>query len=236
MTRSDRDSYSFVDVAEDWWDKTALVEARLADSPFYEEPGEEAPHGFYAKRAIIGRDMPVNKGVYLGSGRREAIVVDDEKDPMLKIVYDELVKRQTEAAKVSSKAFNENMLEAVFSFVQEVIPYSDGVERSIRKGLAADRKVGLGKYIEMHGGVCRHQSLLGAYLLEKLKSEGLLEGKVSVDRNSVPMQGGHAWIRFTDKDGNVHIIDPAKKYIGILNNAEDFSFYQRPEDMRQREE
>lgn len=36
---------------------------------------------YYQGRRIIGRDSPVNHGVYLGANPREAIVVDYDKYP-----------------------------------------------------------------------------------------------------------------------------------------------------------
>lgn len=89
-------------------------------------------------------------------------------------------------------------------------------------------------YIIAGGGVCRHQALLGAYLLEKLIRDGKIGGKVSIDRNSV-QNAGHAWIRYTNSKGKVFIIDQAQKYIGLLNDTDKNGrwFYERPEDFKE---
>lgn len=69
------------------WDRTIEVGKHLKSSPFYEEPSGESPTGKWQGRDIIGRDRPINGGVYVGSGKREAIVVDDQKQPALNEVY-----------------------------------------------------------------------------------------------------------------------------------------------------
>ena len=45
--------------------------------------------------------------------------------------------------------------------------------------------INLSYFINAKKGVCRHQALLVGYLLERLKGEGYIDGKVSIDRNSV---------------------------------------------------
>ncbi|EKD64692.1 MAG: hypothetical protein ACD_50C00323G0007, partial [uncultured bacterium] len=75
------------------------------------------------------------------------------------------------------------------------------------------------------------QALLAGYLLEKLTQEGILGGKVSVDRNFIEGRGGHAWVRYTNSREEVFILDPAQDYKGTLKDAPKNGWdYRRPED------
>lgn len=69
------------------FDKTSDMIYRLRDNPFFEEATPESRNGIWQGRNIIGRDVPINGGVYLGGGAREAIVVDDNKQPRLDNIY-----------------------------------------------------------------------------------------------------------------------------------------------------
>jgi hypothetical protein len=213
------------------WRKTELMRKRIQRSPFYEEPDAEAPHGRFKKRALIGRDTRINGGIYLGAGGREAIVVDGRHKGLRK-VYDELAEEWSK--RKGRKSDDAGTMRGVFDLVRKHLPYrSDIVEQVFYDELEGkeDQKVSLEVYIDKQGGECRHQALLGGYLLERMIDDGLIGGKVSVDRNFVPGQGGHAWIRYTSAEGKVFIIDPARNYIGELEDTSEYRwFYERPED------
>lgn len=217
---------------EVYWDKTIRSKERMKNNPFYEEPDKDSPNGYYQGRPIIGRDTKVKGGVYLGGGEREAIVVD-EKYKRLNEIYQELVLRLKEKEK-HGEDLKENILSEVFKIVKEKLPYDEEVVLGLEKklNLGTDKKIALDYYIEEGGGVCRHQVLLGAYLLEKLKKEGYVRGTASVDRNAIKGKGGHAWIRYTNSKGRIFIIDPAQNYLGGLEDirSSDRWFYERPED------
>lgn len=223
---------------EQFWNKTVAVEARLQkdvnQAKYFEEAGEEPDETAKFKgRHLIGRDRPILGGVYVGAGAREAIVVD-EKHGELVPIYHELLAMRAMAMK-EGKGFKDDILKDVWQLVMDKIPYSEAAVESLAEESAGkkDYKEALDSYIIVRGGVCRHQALLAGYLLEKLISEGKLNGKVSVDRNSVPGKGGHAWVRYTNSQNKVFIIDPAQEYIGGLDNVENTErwFYERPEDM-----
>lgn len=167
----------------------------------------------------------------MGESEREAIVVD-EKYKKLNEVYQELVSRLKELEK-NGKNLKSEVLSEVFRIVEEKIPFNEEAVLNINReyNIEPDQKIALDVYIG-RGGVCRHQALLGAYLLEKLKEEGYIEGKVSVDRNFVEGKGSHSWIRYQNSIGDIYIIDPARKYIGRLDevNSDNRWFYERPED------
>jgi len=214
------------------WDKTQLAIENIKVGGFYEEGGKDSKYGYFQERPIIGRDTPIQGGVYVGAGDREAIVVDDtyENSELIRIYNNFLGGRHKIV--VGGGHFKEKILDDVLNTAQKELPYDpQKVERiNSEEGLGNNRKVSLDRYVRKKAGVCRHQALLGAYILERLAKEGHIRGKVSVDRNFVPGQGGHAWIRYTTGDRRVVIIDPAQDYIGYLDDVGNRWFYERPSD------
>ena len=214
------------------WEKTINERRRLKGNRLYEEGDGSRTEEKFAGRPVIHRDSPINGGVYLGSGIREAIVVDDTKDQILREVYEKfrsLLPQDVAQAK-------QNALFTAWQLTQQEIPYKgDDAVAQLHQRLnvaAADTKIQLGIYILNKTGVCRHEALLAGYFLEKLIKEGILTGKVSIDRNTIKGRGGHAWVRYTNSIGEVFIIDPAQKYIGRLKEApKDGWDYRRPEDI-----
>ncbi len=211
------------------FDKTILAERRVKTSGFYEEPSGETPHGSFRGRPIIGKDMPVEGGVYLGAGAREAIVVDEKYGELVRIykrVREELEKESGKGA-LSGRIFRK-----VFDIVKEELPFDQKKVDGEVAQFNGDTKVALDHFIQKKAGVCRHQALLTAYLFQKLKQDGIVQGSASIDRNAVSGKGGHAWVRYTNRVGDVFIIDPAQDYIGPLKDEslKDRWFYKRPED------
>jgi len=220
------------------------------NSPLYEEPTGESKigvisssnpskYGIYKGRHVIGRDERINGGVYLGSGKREEIVVDDTKSEVKKAyedlyeqLWEKVRNRQNEQEELGQDNNIKNgILSDVFELVMEKMQY-DGDFADKAGDEFEDQKINLSYFINAKKGVCRHQALLVGYLLERLKEEGHIDGKVSIDRNSVPGLGAHAWVRYvsgTTRD--VFIIDPAQKFIGRLEDAPGNWPYRRPEEM-----
>ncbi len=194
------------------WDRTIIGQKRVENSRFFDEPDGEAPHGYFKGRPIIGRDTGINGGVYIGSGKREALVVDDTKYPGLQMAYDTLLQRFAGGDK--------NVLQAAYEVTKKYLPTSEAAVDMVNKKLGIgrnDEKISLDAYFGK-GGVCRHQALLAGYLLEKLVSEGRLKGHVSIDRNTIPGLGGHAFVRFEAgrRKNDVYIVDPTQNYVGSL--------------------
>jgi len=216
--------------------KTHVGEQRVRYSGFYEETGLIRKEKSFQGRPIIGSDRPINGGVYLGAEVREAIVVDDKKDLLLDRIYQELLQRRAQAKEEKGETFKEGILEEVWELVNEVMPYDEAaVERVCSDLPEPDTKIQLSEFIG--GGVCRHQALLTAYLLERLGKEQLVGGYVSVDRNYVPEKGGHAWARYENSGGVVYILDSAQGYLGTLGDIPETGdrwFYEREEDTNPR--
>lgn len=230
----------------------------------YREPDENAPYGYYFNRRILGRDLRINDSVYIGEGDREAIVIDDKKDASLRNAYAEFIETRRQEAvdqansrknifkkafdallnrkkdiRLTKEEFTDGIIDSVFNYVKRALPYDKEIIAKLEKlskqeGRSRSRKICLGEYLDESAGVCRHQALLAAYILEKLIKDGYLSGKVSVDRNKVKGEGGHAWARYTDADNETFIIDSAQDYCGRLADAKEGRWkYARPEDGHQ---
>ncbi|MBU0576352.1 hypothetical protein KJ654_01680 [Patescibacteria group bacterium] len=193
------------------------------------QQGAEVQEILFKGRHIIGRDTPINKGVYFVGGVDEATVVDDEKDRHLLLIYHQLLNWMRETQNQGSK-YKTGILKKVWALAMKTIPYKEARTDQIVNKVGIDRKIYLSAFFG--GGVCRHQALLAGYLLEKLINDDYLQGKVSVDRNSLPGKNGHAWVRYTNSRGIVFILDPTNKYKDRLENASNKKpwRYERPSD------
>lgn len=198
------------------WSRTEMVVTRLEGDPRYSPPTEGAPYGEYNHRHIIGRDCPINGGVYVGAGKREMLVVDDSADEELLNLYAELLRRRMADIAKNDRVFNQGVLEEVFKLVKEKMPNDESFAEHYAFKFK-NKELPVGKFLMIHGGVCRHHSMVVGYLLEKLVKEGYLQGTVSADRNQ-NSDGAHVWIRYTNRDGSVFIIDPTQNYIGPLHD------------------
>jgi hypothetical protein len=222
--------------------KTKMAFERLARDGKLEtsENGER----MYASRFLIGKDTPVHGGVSIGSGHREAIVVDDMRGKMENL--DDLPDKARRSIERVNSAY-ETPVQAIQSMVDQMPPTEDKTKLRAREekiikrvykevknrmkwdhdavldiadryALNDDQKVNLGVYVRKGFGVCRHQALYAGYIIERLIAEGALQGKISVERN-VTDRGGHAWATYTTSNGETLIIDPAQKYVGPPGQA-----------------
>ncbi|NQV12420.1 hypothetical protein HQ524_03575 [Candidatus Uhrbacteria bacterium] len=222
------------------WRRTELGRDRVKDSPEYQEATDDR-RGTWRGREIISRDTPVNGGVYLGGSEREAIVVDDEREGSRR-EYDRVYNSVFDTVKSYEKqGYNKKdvLLNSVFDTTRTEIPYAESkIEKILDEELGInreDKKVDLSFFISKKAGVCRHQVLLVAYLLERLIKYGQLEGEASVDRNAIPGIGAHTWVRYTSSRGDISIIDASMGYIGTLEDSKKKGGwnYSRPEEMEQ---
>ncbi len=198
------------------WNRSVTLENRL---------NLDVNRSMYQGRPIIHRDSPVDGGVSLGGYSREAIVVDSKKYSMLGKLYGIAKERISRGSSV---------IKAVYDTVKETMPIQneEAVNELIRKyQIAGDQKVPLDLFLKEGVGVCRHDALTCAALLEMFKTEGYVRGKISVDRNTTK-DGGHEWCRYTAFNGEVYILDVAQRYIGSLRNSERAGRwpYKRPSD------
>jgi hypothetical protein len=183
---------------------------------------EEAPYGYYKNHPIIGRNSTtVKNGVYFTTTpNSEAVVVDDKSKVLqqlrcnLEVEFDASYGRRP----LHSVA---NVLDYVNQFTSTVMPYSIRKSDRLSSHLYEDNKlIGLSEYVEAGGGVCRHQCLLAAFLMESLVEKGILLGQAGVERNhDVDANGAHAWAVFKAMDGQSYVIDPAQNYVGTKMQA-----------------
>ncbi len=230
-----------MDREEGKWEYTDYGKDVLSQLGEFEErelpEGEKA--GFFQERRLITRDSPINDGVYVCLHQdlsREAVVVDDKKQKKLGEVYQKLLRRR-ERAQQRGETFKKGVLPEVFNLVLEILPYDrEKAEQVVSGSVKIGRKVALEIFIENQAGVCRHQALLVAYLLERLKREGKIHPQsISVDRNFIVGKGGHAWVRYVNSVGEIFIIDPAKHFIGKLDDPKRPDWpYERPEEVERK--
>ncbi len=190
------------------WDKTQLMERRLEGK--LERRFMGLGGLFYEGRFVIHRNTRIDGGVCLGQGVREAIVVDSTKYPMINAVYRKL------ETMIKGK---DTILSSVYTLVDKTLKYDEKFALKIDKKYP-DKKVSLDLFIINRKGVCRHMALLCGVLLEKLQNSGIIRGKPSIDRNHIPMVGGHAWCRYTNSVGDVFILDVAQHFLGRLDKHE----------------
>lgn len=208
------------------WNRTQMMRLRLEDSL-------DTIKGriYYKGRHVIHRDTEIDGGVYLGERQREAIVVDTEKCPRLRGLYEAAKFRANDGCRVRKH----KVLGAVYDTVEQAIRYdADAVKHLIESfGVENDGKISIDAFIEEGVGVCRHQALACAAVLELFKRDGFISGKPSIDRNRTSRRG-HAWCRYTNSYVDIFILDVAKRYFGRLdlNDAYLRLKYARPEDLR----
>lgn len=210
------------------WNNTQRMRKRLQKiGKIYLKNGEE----YYRGRPIIHRGTEVDHRVYLGGGPREAIVVNSDS-PILQ----ELYKTAKRKATINGQIAKYMILESVFETVKEAMPTQD--ENAVLKLLdeygvdpAKDQKIDLEVFIYEGVGVCRHDALACALLLEMFKRDGITNGKASVDRNST-LYGSHAWCRYENSGGEIFILDitlqkDVKRLYDVLGKGWP---YERPEE------
>ncbi len=189
----------------------------------------QVQHGeTYLGRQIIRRDMDVRGGVFYGKFREssEAIVVDTDEYPD---IYWDYFKDACDRARddESGEVIRSNVLGAVFDTVQANMRYSTKGVSNIRRAFGREdgHEIDLGVFMEVGVGVCRHQALACAALLEDFKEAGYLRGQVSLERShrwdpdNDKDRGGHAWVRYTTYNGNPYILDVAQNYFGSVEDS-----------------
>lgn len=217
-------------------EKAANINHPRPPVPLWEEQIVKVPR-VWNGRNVIERDVRIGGGVYLfskdGKTIDEALVVDDDRSPELKTIYNEVKKRTVFESRMRKIPEKNIAFSVIKDVVDEVMPYFGGVVEASDE--LSDRFIGremdIGENIRANVGVCRHKALVAGYVIERLIADGVLRGKVSVDRSFNPDTGkGHAWVRYTSLDGKVFVFDPAKNIIGSLQQvmAEKTWDYRRP--------
>lgn len=212
-TAANLENYAF----ESDWGRTVRVQERHGSA--------------YGGRPLIGRDTPIDGGVYCGTGIREAIVVDRVKYPSeFNDWYDESKDRAVSGGEIQKQ----KILKGIYDTVRSNMRYSERGVGQLVEQISGDRlepKIQLNHFMREGVGVCRHQALAVGALTEMFIDDGFIRGRVSVDRNGTYL-GAHAWARYTSYSGTVVISDVAQNYHGTLDAAAHQAQwnYRRPED------
>lgn len=206
-------------------ERTVLVEKRMRTNPNFGEKDETAPYGYYLNHPILGRaSSSVDNGVYMGGSAREAIVVDS-KSEALRQVYKDVFSELRQSLEKDETLPAKLVLFRVMQKVQEVMPYDGQKTEYISKEHYGDKLIGLSTYLKEHAGVCRHQGLLAAFIIEGLIRDGIIDGTVGVERNTVEDLGGtHAWAIYKTRSGGSQeaiVVDPAQSFVGTKAQAQN---------------
>lgn len=206
-------------------EQTIRARDRVAERDGYREPDGQNPYGYLHDAHIIGRRSPkIKGGVYLGGGPREAITVKPDQDPRIEAVYTAMTKQRV-LTKLVRRALGRkestiDQLQTVYNTVQSIMKYDGPAVEALSSQYRGDQLVSLGEYIEKGIGVCRHQGLLAAYLVERLIEDGKIDGRVRVERNTILEYGGaHAWGAYIDPSGKEYVIDAAQNFVGTKKEA-----------------
>lgn len=204
--------------------RTHQVEDRMQAHPNFGEKDETAPYGYYMNHPILGRaSKSVDGGVYLGGSAREAIVVDG-KSVAMKQVYEGVASELRQSFERNETLPMRAILLRVMHKVQEVMPYDGRKTEDISRQHHGDKLIGLSTYLKERAGVCRHQGLLAAYIIENLIKDGHMLGAVGVERNTVEDMGGtHAWAVYKTRSKGaeeVIVVDPAQSFVGTKAQAQ----------------
>lgn len=217
--------------------RTELARDRVSSGPHYVASANGEQDTFKG-RPIIDRDSRINGGIYLGGHGREAIVVDDEKQPKLKQAYDMLRAKlirehipRYEVAVIKGELRHkpattfDPMSAAIeaYRYTQQLIPTGKEFANSLAVKYEDDRKIALSAFYGK-SGVCRHHALNNAYFIEKMIDQELLTGEVHVERNSTDA-GAHAWARFTPEFGEPIILDTTQNFVGTVSVAEQNAYW-----------
>ena len=169
------------------------------------------PYGAFTGRPIIGEYSRINGGVYLSANAREAIVVD-ERYGGLELIYSQLMVNfvRRNGTRVQ-KGTETDLVKAAIELAQTKLTYVS--EQTIdmlgqKEVLRSDEKVTLDVFIEHGLGTSRHQVLLAAYLLEKLKDKGYLHGQIILDSTMNKGKNTPEKLIYSSESGDLFVFDP----------------------------
>lgn len=170
---------------------------------------ESAPYGFFRSRHIIGENTKVANGIFVSAIPGEALVVD-EKYGVLNDIYLKLISRISVLDSTNS-SYEYQVFSKVITLTRETLRYSEESVENITKQyrIDFDEKVSLDLYIKKKVGVSRHQVLLAAYLLEKLKEKFLIKGTHWIDQ-TISSEAYNERLVFKSADGEIFRFDPTK--------------------------
>lgn len=192
------------------YNRFAHAVARVKNHGSYQPHlGSIAPHGVFGGRPIIGEKTKVNGGVYLSAVPVEAVVVDDEHGELVQI-YRRLLGEIEEQAKFGVS--ERQILARTVELTLQVLPFDSAKVRRLleRERLGPDHKTSLDLFLIEGAGVARHQVLVAAFLLQRLKERGFLPGFISLDPLSRHPLGDDERLHYVNSAGYLFVFDPVE--------------------------
>jgi len=191
----------------------------IEEKASYGDRTPDTPYGTHLNYAIIGRNSPSVRGGVYGTRSSEFVIVDDKSQALKKVVDDFM---ETLSKSPDAEAFSTmNLLKRINFRVANVLAYDlERVERLSEPHYDHKGLIGLSEYVERGVGVCRHQALLAAHLIEEVIDRGYLTGKASVERNhDLEANGAHAWAVYKSDAEDDIIVDAAQGFVGSRQKA-----------------
>lgn len=207
--------------------RTVMMEENLERSPHYNPKQKQLDINGVPHRVVDGTVVNFARCalplVCVGANEREYIVLDPKASPELEKCYQDFRALIGSSVKVDRK----QVLKALQSHLKNVFPgRSKATEAFIQE--CRQKYDGRGpfcipieSFIEAKCGVCRHHSLLGAYLLDRFLHEHAdkctFKGKVFVMRHNL-VEGAHAWISLVLESGEIYLVDTLNRVVGDIND------------------
>ena len=137
----------------------------------------------------------------VGSSSSREIIVLDPSSRLLQAYYSLIIKSAAEKC-----LSTQEVLQLVLRSTRNVFP-SSAAHKLPEKPKVEPFVMLLDEFMNAGAGVCRHHTLLNAYVLSRLVADGILQGDVIHHRQNIG-RGAHTWNIFQDKrDGKWYSLD-----------------------------
>lgn len=204
-------------------DYTRNFEDHVKKSPdnSYGEKTIDAPYGYFRNHPIIGRNSKTVRDGVFGTHSSECVVVNHNSRSLATVTdkfFYSLIRKNH-----GRQSYNHlSLISHINDYTAKVLLYDKPkVDRLSRPHYNNNGLINLSDYVDAGVGVCRHQALLCAHLIESAIDRGMLTGSVGVERNrDIELKSGHAWALFRPVDGPVIIADPAQHFVGTRDQAD----------------
>jgi hypothetical protein len=146
----------------------------------------------------------IEGGIYIGVFQQEAVVIDRKYKELEPVVQETLVSCRSENNE-------KDILKAVLSIINEFLPRDEEALTKLQfhTSMQEDQKIILDAYVRNKVGAWRHQVLLGAYLLERLREAKILKGFPSFDPRFDNSIGDREKLLYVSETGTlITIFDP----------------------------
>ncbi|MFC3909427.1 hypothetical protein ACFORL_10125 [Legionella dresdenensis] len=148
-----------------------------------------------------------------GSSSKREILLLEKDDVLLDEIYSAI------KSKINANQSIEAVLKIVKQTTQTCFPHSKPGQ-FIQQQLAAGNKIiPLSDFIKNKNGLCRHHTLLNAYLLSRLVEDHLIQGEVIHHRVEFGDDSAHTWNLFVNKkDNKTYSLDSLWDDITCIND------------------